>query len=276
MKSFNFKKIILSLLLIPIIMVSIIGLGACKGKNSNEEPDLQIDGVNVVLSLDEVDELLAQASVQPAPQSSPALVPQVSAKAKKEYTKADLLIIINQIKQNIENSTYISGDISYTMDGVEGVETCVVTREESYFYANQGGYESESWYKNEDGTLYYYEINDEEYETVYKKMLAEPFMNNNGVYDFCQGKFTFTCVTLTEDDIESYKINKNKMYIKLNATIFNDGEVEVTESFVVKKGRIITDHVTWEGVDLVANYTYDDKVDLSPLQLPEGIVWEEN
>ena len=270
----NIKKLLSLTLLVPLL-ICVVSLVGCK-KDNNENEDIQLDGVNVVLSLQEADQLLSQAKVQLSQSNEQVTqVKEVNAGAlnsHNKYTKSDLLLIINQIKQNIVNSNQISGVTTYTMDGVLGYETCVVTQEEAYFYVRQGNEESETWYKNEDGTLYYYDIYNDE-GMKYIKRTAEPFKNNNAVYDFCQGKFTFTCKTLTEDDIEKFVINKNKMYIKLNSTIFNGGDVNVTESFEVKDGRIIKDHLKWEGVDLVVEYKYDEYVDTSSLALPSNITW---
>lgn len=271
----NFKRILLSILLVPIILWSVCVFSACTYKPESE-PDIQVDGVNVVLTIEEADTLLAQAKIAPAGEGlqTAEIMATKSNKDKHSYTKADLLLIINQIKENILNSDKIGMSTNYTIEQTECTETGVVTKTESYFYAKQGIEESETWYKTESGELYSYDIYDEGNGKTYIKRHADPFMNNNGVYDFCQGKFTFTCKTLVEDDIEKFVINKNKIYIKLKTTIFVDGDLEVSENFEVRDGRIVKDHLKWEGIDLVIKYTYDNDVDLTPLTLPEGIDWK--
>ncbi len=263
------KKVLLSLLLIPLIFCSVCLVG-CKKDNADND-DIQLDGVNVVLSVQEAEQLLNQAKLEATQVGGEILqASDINAKdaGNNKYTKADLLLIINQIKNNILSSNKISAVTHYDMEGASGYETCVVTQTEAYFYTKQGVEEGETWYKNEDGTLYYYDIYDEGEGKTYIKRVSDPF-ENNGVYDFCQGKFTFTCKTLTEDDIEKFVINKNKMFIKLNATIFVDGDLEVSERFEVRNGKIVKDHLKWEGVDLTVEYTYDDEVDTTPLNLPD-------
>lgn len=257
-----FKRLFLSILVLCMCTSSMFVFSACKEKEEEILPPVNLEGVNVEISLEEADQLLSQAGYATA------------LKSTKHYTKTQLLAIINQIKLNILNSTAIEGTTSY-FDGVaDTTENCVVTTTESYFYVSDSEGVAETWYKNESDGLYEYNMYEELGSMIYSKTSAEPFANNNAVYDFCQGKFTFTCVTLTEEDIESFEIHGQNMYIKLNATIFNGEEVEVTESFRVHKGRIVKDDLSWEGFEITIEYKYDDKVDTTKLELPEGINWE--
>ena len=97
------KKVLLSILLIPVICCSICLVGCQKDNSDNE---VQLDGVNVVLSLKEADQLLNQAKLEVAQVGGEILQSSdINAKgsSNNKYTKADLLLIINQIK-NIWNN----------------------------------------------------------------------------------------------------------------------------------------------------------------------------
>jgi len=278
MKALNFKKVLSTALLIVMVLLSVVSFSACKKDNNSPQTEEEIemtDGVNVVIDVDEFDTLLAQARTSPARK-----VRQLVDSEK--YSKADVLLVIDQIKANIENSTAIGGYTSYNYDGYPCEEIAVVTRTERYTYSKQLDKtgkqlvsEYHSWTKNEGGQLFYYEKAFEEGVTRKTRHEAEPYLNNNGVYDFCQGKFTFTCKDLTEDDIESFKKNKNKLYIKIKTSIYHDVEndLEVQEIFQVKKGKIVKDRLIWSGLDMTINYTFDNDVDLTKLNLPENETW---
>ena len=277
MKTLNFKKIIVSALMLVVLLTSSLSLVACKDKTPPQNDELNMEnGVHVVIDEAEFSSLLAQAKLN-HPTKNIKLV------NSNKYSKADILLVINQIKENIESSTAIGGYTSYNYDGYPCEEIAVVTQTERYTYSKQldkSGKqlvaEYHSWTKNESGQLIYYEKAFEEGVTRKTRHEAEPYLNNNGVYDFCQGKFTFTCKDLTEDDIESFKNNKNKIYIKIKTSIYHDVEsdLEVQEIFQVKKGKIVQDRLIWSGLDMTINYTFDNDVDLTKLDLPENETWE--
>lgn len=276
MKVLGLKKSILSVLLICVMLMSVFAFSACKksGYSPVEEIAME-DGVNVVIDIDEFDTLLAQAKY--------AQTRTIYKLANSEkYSKADLLLVINQIKENIENSTAIGAVTNYIYDGYKSEGVAVSTITERYNYDKQYSLdgttvvaEYHSWTKKEGNDLYYYEKAYEEGETRKTRHIAEPYINNNAVYDFCQGIFTFTSKTLTEQDIEKFKINKNKVYIKIKTTVFHDVEegIEVQEIFQVKKGKIVKDRLIWPGVDMNIDYTFDGDVNLSLLELPANETW---
>ena len=276
MKVLNLKKSILSVLLVCVMLMSVFAFSSCqKGGYPPEEEIAMEDGVNVVIDVNEFDSLLAQAKLS----QTRAIYELVKS---EKYSKADILLVINEIKENIEKSTAIGAITNYTYDGYASEEVAVVTREERYTYSKQMNIEGtevvaeyHSWTKKEGNDLYYYEKAYEEGETRKTRHIAEPYLNNNGVYDFCQNKFTFTCKTLTEDDIESFKINKNKVYIKIKTSIFHDveDELEVQEIFEVKKGKIVKDRLIWSGVDMTIKYSFDNDVNLTLLDLPANETW---
>ena len=276
MKVLGLKKSILSVLLICVMLMSVFAFSACKKNNNPPEEEIEMaDGVNVVIDVDEFDTLLAQAKTNPARKIYQLV-------DSEKYSKADLLLVINQIKENIENSTAIGAVTNYTYDGYKNEGVAVSTITERYNYDKQYGLDGKtvvaeyhSWTKKEGNELYYYEKAYEEGQARKTRHIAEPYLNNNGVYDFCQGIFTFTSKTLTEQDIEKFKINKNKVYIKIKTTVFHDVEegIEVQEIFQVKKGKIVKDRLLWPGVDMNIDYTFNEDVNLSLLELPANETW---
>lgn len=276
MKTLGLKKSILSIFLICIMLMSVLTFSACKKDNTPPEEEIAMEeGVNVVIDVEEFDHLLTQARTAQARKF-------VKLTSLDKYSKADILLVINKIKENIENSNAIRAVTNYTYEGYKSEGVAVATIEERYNYDKQYGLDGKtvvaeyySWTKKEGNKLYYYEKAYEEGETRKTRHQADPYLNNNGVYDFCQGIFTFTSKTLTEQDIETFKINKNKVYIKIKTTIFHDveDELEVQEIFQVKKGRIVKDRLLWQGVDMNIEYTFDNEVDLSLLNLPENETW---
>ena len=281
------KKITCMLLVFGLVMIS-GALCACnifKDEPNNDNEMLFLEGTSIVMSLTEAETLLSQAKSGASGASllSASLTPA-------QYSKADLLLIINQIKENMINSTVVS--CYYTYDTNSDWDKGVIGNNLEYGYCVEGDNIFETWTVKEPGQASNeftdYRIITKNGQTSYEKRTVYSDEGIN-IEQFCKGKFLFMVSDLdfNESHIEGGYVHNNNLYIKLSVDEM-DGEINSKESFVVEDGRIIKDKLSWIDVDgnsesyfgVTQNYAWDEDADATLLErarnIPQNVTWQED
>lgn len=290
----SFKKIICILFIIMLLPTFLVACTIFKedAKLDNQVQAgnnelLKLDGSWMVLSLEEVNDLLSQAKNE----GSRASVLN-SKGTPTQYSKADLLLIINQIKRNMINSTRLSFEFAYNGVSDKGV----VGENLEYVYSEEGNCVYESWIVKEDGCaeseFAVYTITTENSQVSYTKSFwipDEELGEGVGIEEFCANKFLFMTEDLDFSEIhikEAIEYDGN-LYISLNVEEM-DGERDANEIFIVENGRVVKDELSFTEVeDGVENffkitqvYNWDNDIDNSLLNratnIPQDIEWQED
>lgn len=283
----KFLKLFSIVALICCCMFSFVGCNIFEKDKKDDNTILFLDGSSVVMSLEEAESLLSQAK---AGTSGASLLSTDLTPA--QYTKSDLLLIINQIKENMINSTTLSLDVEY--DNHQGwSERAIVRNDLEYGYTidDEGIYES--WIvkesDNQDGEFTEYTIETKGEQTTYTKRQVYDDEEIN-IEVFCQDKFSFMLsdFDFNENHIEGGYVHNNNLYIKLHIDEVSEGTADVNESFIVKGGRIVSDKLSWlevedgieEIVGVAQTYAWDDDIDATLLErannIPQNVAWQED
>ncbi len=182
-----------------------------------------------------------------------------------KYSKDDIKNLIYQIRMNMYGSTALSSKVISYEEGVE-VDRGEVqfTKTEGYLYS-PGNEEVKEWYKKENNTMYYYKQSNGQNT----KTTATQFNSGDNIKEFLYGKSLIT-VDNFADYIGDYKIEGGRLYISLEVP--ND-DLNTKERFFVENGKIVEDRMIWTGVDMKITYKYNADADLSKIELPADVNW---
>ena len=283
----KFLKLFSVVALIFCCMFSFVGCNIFEKDKKDDDTILFLDGSSVVMSLEEAESLLSQAKAN----TSGALLLSTNL-TPAQYTKSDLLLIINQIKSNIINATRLSFYYEYE-NNPEMNDRGVVAEDLRYFHTVEGDNVYESWEVKENGnqpneyTEYVIETTEGQEVFTKSKYIEDEGIN---VEQFCQYKFSFMIpeIEFNESYIEGGYVHNNNLYIKLHMDEINTTDSNLNETFVVKNGYIVTDKLSWlelqdDGVErtvvVTQSYAWNNDVNASLFQrannIPEDVSWQE-
>lgn len=256
------KKIACSLLVFSMVLVSGVLVACGKSKDDNQPSNDKIEGTSIVISVAEANEILERSGDS----------------MTTEFSKTELLTLINRVKSNMLSATAVSYSGKYhTYNENNRVDSAVVTNDVEYRLQTTDNYTREGWMIEnsdvpaEDGcvSIIDYEIYTEGDTTTYTKSQSQYETDYGvGVAGFLYGKFTFMLeqdgLTLNESNIDKVTIKDGYLHIQLSASL---NEEDINEVFTIENGYIASNRLVFtdEGrtMDYRATYTWNNDVDLT-------------
>ena len=249
-----------------------------------------LSGVNMVLSLNEAEALLAQANTKVTAQS---LSPMDSTVTK--WTKALCVKVLQQIKDNMAAVSAVQITISNETYFSRGL---LLDNEE--FFSDDTTYDDEHniikynahWQVLEDGVMYSYGAFLEK-DADGQRLTGgrSPLMTIDPFYKSMTNFLSTTCilfaVDVTEDIIENISVKGGYLYFNLSTSKrdYNGDPMTMNQTFMVNSGKInhtylyvgIPDRdVPFINSTMKVDFVYNDAVDRSLLNIPTDIDWTIN
>lgn len=253
-----FKKIACFVLVLGLVLTSGVFV-ACRKEDKNDE---QSNGVNIVISVAEANQILKRDA------------------NSNEFSKNDAVAILNQVKDNMLNASAVgfSGK-NYNSD--DELSISVTTNTICYYQDADLGYYYESWEiqnPSNSNELIAYRAETNQGTTTYSKSTYTFDGDEWGVSATISGYFVFMIDKIYTANISSISVKDGKLNILFTILDDNDTTTDLTDihgTTIIENGYVVSDRLVWssgnEEIDQRSTYTWNENVDAELLNRANNI-----
>lgn len=232
---------------------------ACGKEDKNDE---QSNGINIVISVDEANQILKRDA------------------NSNEFSKNDAVAILNQVKDNMFNASAIgfSGK-NYNSD--DELSIGVITNTVFYTQDTDLAYYYESWEiqnPSNSNELIEYTAETNQGTTTYSKRTHTFYDDEWGVSASISGYFVFTMEKIYTANISNTTVKDGKLNILFTILDDNDATSDLTGIYgttIIENGYVVSGRLVWpykDGeYDQRSTYTWNENVDTGLLNRANNI-----